>query len=122
MGIYGKGYKGKADKLFSKIVRSRGSCERCGTTEYATLQCAHIITRKYSATRTDTRNAWCLCARCHRRLTDWPREHSRFITQTIGGNTYEELRAKAEAVTKVNWEDEYERLMGIARDMDLTIT
>lgn len=117
MGIYGKGAKGKCDKLFSQIIRSAGKCQRCGSTE--NLQTAHIITRKYSATRTDERNAWCLCARCHRRLTDWPREHSRYITETIGSEAYEELRAKAETVTKMDWEAEYERLQALAKALDI---
>lgn len=118
MGIYGKGDKGKCDKLFSKIVRSVGKCQRCGGTD--NLQTAHIISRKYSATRTDLRNAWCLDARCHRRLTDWPREHSRYITETIGSEVYEELRAKAETVTKMDWGTEYERLKEIAKGLDIS--
>lgn len=119
VGIYGKGDKGKADKLFSKIIRSRKECQRCGERDYAKLQCAHIITRKYSATRTDERNAWALCARCHRRFTDWPREHSRFITETIGSEVYDELRAKAETVTKVDWSEEYVRLKARAKELGL---
>lgn len=107
-----KGHKGKADALFSKIIRLPGVCLRCGST--ANLQCAHIISRRYSATRCDTRNAWCLCAGCHRRLTDWPREHSQFITQTIGSEVYDELKLKAETVTKVDWAAEYERLKAVA--------
>lgn len=103
-----KGTKAKCDALFSKIVRSRGYCQRCGSTEW--LQTAHIISRRYAATRCDLRNAWCLCARCHRRLTDWPREHSHYITETIGTELYEELRQKAETVSKVDWEQVYESL------------
>ena len=113
MGIYGKGAKGRCDKLFSRIIRSSGQCVRCGSKD--NLQCAHIIGRKYSATRTDTNNAWNLCARCHRRLTDFPREHSHFITETIGSTKYEELREKAETVTKMDWDGEYERLKEIAK-------
>jgi HNH endonuclease. len=115
MGIYGKGAKGRCDKLVSQIVRSAGKCQRCGSVD--TLQCAHIISRKYSATRTDLRNLWVLCARCHRRLTDWPREHSRYITETIGSTKYEELRDKAEQVTKMDWDAEYERLKAVAKEM-----
>ncbi len=108
-----KGAKGKADKLFSLLVRAPGQCQRCGATN--NLQCAHIISRRYSATRTDLRNAWVLCASCHRRLTDWPREHSRYITDTIGSDLYEELQRKAETVTKVDWDAELDRLRGEAR-------
>lgn len=121
MSIYGKGAKGKCDKLFSKIIRSRGTCERCGNTDRTSHQCAHIISRKYSATRTNQENAWNLCAKCHRRLTDWPREHSHFITETIGGERYEELRQLAEQPTKMDWAAEYERLKQIAKELDIPI-
>lgn len=90
---YGTGPKGKATRLHSLVVRARGRCERCGST--SGLQAAHIISRKFSATRTDERNAWCLCASCHRRLTDWPNEHVAFAVQTLGDDLYAELRAKA---------------------------
>lgn len=103
-----KGAKGKADKLFSQIIRKPGVCSRCGSRDW--LQCAHIISRRYSATRCDLRNAWCLCAACHRRLTDWPVDHHHYIVETIGTELYEELRTLAETVTKVNWEKVYQEL------------
>lgn len=112
-----KGAKGKCDEIFSKIIRLLGHCRRCGGTDW--LQCAHIISRRYSATRCDTRNAWCLCAACHRRLTDWPREHSRFITETIGSDVYEELRELAEQPTKVNWDEKLIELRQIAKEMGI---
>lgn len=111
-----KGLKGKCDALFSKIIRSAGVCNRCGSRDW--LQTAHIISRRYSNTRCDIRNAWCLCAGCHRRLTDWPREHSRYITETIGSEAYEELRAKAESFEKVDWSIEYEKLKEIWKNME----
>ena len=55
--------KKQADKLFSLIVRSRGSCERCATTR--NLQCAHIQSRTNLHLRWDEKNALCLCVRCH---------------------------------------------------------
>lgn len=112
-----KGAKGKCDALFSKIIRSRGDCLRCGSVEY--LQTAHIITRRYSATRCDLRNAWCLCAKCHRRLTDWPREHSRYITETIGSEAYEELRLLAETPTKVDWAEVLDGLKATAKELGI---
>lgn len=106
-----KGYKSKADKLFSQIIRSAGHCLKCGSTE--NLQTAHLISRLYSATRCDLRNAYCLCAKDHFYYTNWPREFSKFITEHTGSEVYEELKLKAETVTKMNWEDEYERLKRI---------
>jgi 5-methylcytosine-specific restriction endonuclease McrA len=113
------GAKGKCDVLFSKIIRSKGYCENCGDPDYSKLQCAHIISRRYSATRTDLANAWSLCWTCHRRFTDWPYEHSRFITRTIGTERYEELRQKAETPTKMDWDIELLRLREIAKEMEL---
>lgn len=113
---YGKGDKGKATKLHSRIVRSRGACEKCGERNFLLLQTAHIISRRYSATRTDETNAFCLCAACHRYYTDWPKEFSRFITDKIGTEKYEQLKAKAETVTKMAWSDEVERLKLIAKE------
>lgn len=109
-----KGYKGKCDALTSKIVRSLGYCEKCGSTEW--LQTSHIISRRYSATRCDLRNLQCLCAGCHRHFTDWPKEFSRWITASIGVELYEELRRLAEVPTKMDWEAEYERIKQVAKE------
>lgn len=103
-----KGAKGRCDKLYSQIIRNVGKCERCGSREW--LQTSHIISRRYSATRCDLRNAQCLCAACHRRFTDWPREFSHWITESIGSQLYDELRAKSESATKVDWEETYKEL------------
>lgn len=114
MGIVkAKGTKGKCDALTSKIVRSIGYCENCGSTEW--LQCSHIVSRRYSATRCDLRNVQSLCASCHRKFTDWPKEFSRWITKSIGIDLYEELKLLAETPTKVDWELEYVRLREIAK-------
>lgn len=111
-----KGQKAKADLLFSKIIRSSGHCLNCGSTEQ--LQCAHIISRRYSATRTDLRNAYCLCAADHFYFTTWPREFSRFVTEHTGSEVYDELRAKAEAGAKVDWSEELARLRDIYEHLD----
>ena len=112
-----KGAKGKCDSLFSKIIRRQGYCDNCGKRE--NLQCAHIISRRYSATRTDERNAVCLCAKCHIYYTHWPREFSKFITDRIGSELYEELKAKAEQITKMDWNEELERLKKVAKKYGL---
>lgn len=98
--LYGKGLRGKATKLHAELVRSRGYCVRCGGT--SNLQCAHIIPRRYAATRVDPANAWCLDAACHMRLTEWASEHMALVEMTIGLAAYEELRVRAEAGVKAN--------------------
>lgn len=55
------------------------------------------------------------------RLSKWPREHSHFITETIGSERYDELKLKAETVTKMDWEAEYDRLKKIAKELNITI-
>lgn len=111
---YGKGKRGKATRLHSLVVRSRGACERCGRTD--NLQCAHIIGRRYSATRTDETNAWCLCAGCHMRLTEHPDEHVHFVAQTIGMDAFHRLKERALAGVKANdafWQGEIDRLTAL---------
>jgi hypothetical protein len=106
-----KGAKKRADDVFSKLVRARGHCENCDSTR--DLQCAHIISRRYAHTRTDLANAFCLCAKCHFRFTDWPLEFAGFVEQTIGLPAYEALAVQSMQRTKVDWEAEVARLKPI---------
>ena len=109
--IYGKGSKGKATQLHARLTRERGSCQNCGTTQ--SLQCAHIISRKYSNTRTDLDNALCLCASCHMRFTDNQIDFAEFVIGIVGESRYAELRKKAYSTNKVDWDAEWERLKGL---------
>ncbi len=107
-----KGDKGACDKLVRQILLAKHDrCERCGSQEW--LQVSHIISRRYSATRCDLDNVQLLCAKDHRRFTDWPREFSHWITESIGSEKYDELSAKANQVTKMDWSLERKRLQGI---------
>ena len=119
-----KGDKAKADKLFSEIIRSQGECEAEGFDNRQCsqqLQTAHLVTRKRSATRTDTRNAFCLCFAHHRWFTDNPRQFSRFITITWAQEHYESVFAKSITPTKVNWKERIEFLKRILTG-ELTLT
>jgi hypothetical protein len=112
--MYGKGAKGKATRLHSQLVRMRGLCESCGSTE--NLQCAHIMSRSYNATRTDENNAFCLCARCHWFYTKAPIEFARFTFERIGEPAYDALRLKALVGVRwheSDWQDECARLQGL---------
>lgn len=118
---YGKGSRGVATKLHSKITRSIGYCERCGNQDYSKLTCAHIIGRKYSATRTRLTNALCLCYACHRFFTDHPREFSRYITTTWAQEFYQtnyELAIVNRKYTTTYWDSEKERLKSILAQID----
>ncbi len=114
-----KGPRGRADRAFSKLVRARGACERCGRTEF--LQCAHIVSRRYSSVRVDLSNALCLDARCHRYFTDHPVEWTEWLDRHIGRDEYLRLKARAEAGGKFGksfWESEAERLEHLVKVME----
>lgn len=109
--------KNAATKIHAAIIRHRGVCERCRGTRY--LQCAHIVGRTYSATRTDLDNAWCLCATCHRDVdTHWDEKRD-LVKNTIGMARYSHLKRKAtahaESKVQFNWADERTRLGNIAK-------
>lgn len=81
------------DAMFSEIIRSRGRCELCGSRER--LQCAHLISRAYRATRWDEDNAWCLCAADHTRYTHRPVEWAILLEQRLGERGVQKLRSRA---------------------------
>lgn len=106
----GRGDKAKATVLHSQIVRARGRCQRCGST--LNLQCAHVVRRSYSWTRTDVDNAWCLCAKCHFAVDGDPHLFMVLVEMTIGNDAYMALRQKAQdgVRRKFDWKNELERL------------
>lgn len=104
-----KAAKDKADKLFSRQIRSIGHCEHCGSTE-GQLQCAHWISRRYNWTRTDHRNAFCLDAACHRFMTDHPTEFGRWAVSVRGEDTYQALLELSQRRDKFDWIAELDRL------------
>jgi len=109
--------KAEATRLHSLIVRSRGRCENCGDDWRSTgskLECAHIISRRYSRTRTMEANAFCLCSKCHMRFTEWPLEFADFVVRERGQAFYYALRRNADSDIKVDWYDELDRLRRVA--------
>jgi len=111
-----KGLKGKADALFSKIITGQGYCEAegfAGRVCSRQIQTAHIVTRGRSATRTDTRNAYALCFSHHRFFHDYPREFSRFISDTWAAEYYDAVYAKSVTPQKVDWEERIDFLKKI---------
>lgn len=111
---YPKGPKGACDRLFSEIVRSIGLCEQCGRKPPAVqLQCAHIISRRYSSTRTSIRNAFCLCAADHRYFTDHPLEFAKFVQRSWASEFYNDEYVKSQNTAKVDWSEEQRYLRGL---------
>lgn len=88
----------EADRLLRLIVREqRSRCERCGGPG---SQVAHIVPRRYHATRCDERNVWFLCGGpgsndCHAIVDGSEAEHSALVLRTIGLDAFDELLSRA---------------------------
>lgn len=110
--------KRKATATHSLYVRARdGRCVRCGT-QSGQLQCMHVFSRRYAATRTDEQNGHTGCAACHRYLTENPLEHVLFFRRYLGDPVFFGLKDKAYGgVGKVMraefWRGEAERLQAL---------
>lgn len=111
-----KGDKHKCDILFSKHIRSIGYCESCFKKSGVQLQCAHINSRRFSATRTLLMNAFSLCAGCHRYYTDYPREFSKFITGTWAQEHYDQVFQLSRTNTKMNWTEQLAYLKQLTKE------
>lgn len=120
---YGRGAKKKATQLHSLVVRTRAGfvCEHCGIERGAirdnpkktkvAIQCAHIISRQFIATRTDERNAFALCGSCHYKFGKWPLEFARFVIEKHGSlDLYNELKSKVDCGYVPDWDQEIVRL------------
>jgi 5-methylcytosine-specific restriction endonuclease McrA len=84
----------QADAAFSARVRAVGRCQHCGSS--GALQCAHIVSRRYLATRWDPQNAVALCPRCHVYYTHRPVEWEVWIdARRPTGASWQELRRRA---------------------------
>ena len=114
--------KEEATRLHSQIVRALNRGGICEAYTFRPDDCAgiatdasHIIPRVFAHTRTDTDNAFALCAQCHRRFTNHADEWMAFIDSTIGRAEYERLKRKAEdgVNVKFDWFDELDRLKAL---------
>lgn len=90
--------RAELDRLFAAEVRASGPCaardypgHRCA----GPLQCAHIVSRRYEATRWDRQNAMPLCAGAHRFFTLRSLEWEAFVVGRLSGDGYEQLKRKA---------------------------
>jgi len=90
-----KKLKAECDRLFSRFIRLRdGRCRLSGSPPdcRGSLQCAHLFSRRYFATRWDPLNAWGLCAAHHVFYTHRPLEWDELIRRETA---YEHLRRTA---------------------------
>lgn len=103
----------KADLAWAKAVRESGPCAALGvefsweflTIVHVTEKCnwitaAHIVSRRYVATRTDRRNGLPLCFNAHLFFTANPKAWEAFAIKKLGQKAYDRLKAKAMAGVK----------------------
>lgn len=93
----------RCDRLWSEIVRSRGACEMPGK-HGGPLQGAHGFSRRYRGTRWLPINGFCLCAAHHVTMTHNPLAWTDFLLEAWGATVYEELKRRAQAVTKPDFD------------------
>lgn len=109
------GDKARADRLFSLAICSHGRCENCQKSSGVQLQCAHIMSRRYSKTRCNLKNAFCLCAGCHIFFTANPVAFGQFVSETWANEYFEQIQALAYDVRgpKTDWIERCEFLQPI---------
>lgn len=119
---YGTAAKAKATKLHSLLVRTRDGfrCRWCGVhkDDGKQIQCAHIISRSISATRTDEKNAVALCASCHWKQSKNPLVWARWLEDELGREHLDDLLERGVSGVKVDWGSEVERLQSIIDEMN----
>lgn len=100
--------KRNCDDRMRSYIRARGQCQRCGNVQ-GPFECAHIIRRRYSWTRTDERNAWCLCHDCHGLVDTYVSEFNVLVGATIGWELFRELEERSMRREKFDWNRELDR-------------
>lgn len=93
----------ECDRRFALAIKNRDAwqCVACGSV--TGIQCAHIVSRRYHATRWMMGNAVALCSRCHMRWTNDPLGWDDFVAARLGDAGYQELRLLAKR--GVEWID-----------------
>lgn len=106
--------KQHCDSIFGQRVRLRGKCERCyRTPPDVTLQCSHIVSRKYLQTRWSFDNALCLCLGCHHWWHHFPLEAEEWCRDLIGDDLYDDLKRRARRIgVKVDYDEVLDYLRG----------
>lgn len=104
------------DIIFSKVIRESYDYQCCACDanyrhDPGYMHCAHIHTRKHRSTRWNSHHgAIALCAKCHRRFTDFPLEWADFLKRFMGESNYDEAKRLAWQVRKYTKAEKKEML------------
>jgi hypothetical protein len=92
-----------ADRLFSQLIRDRDGncCRECGSTYV--VQCAHLVSRRYAATRHCLDNAVALCRAHHMKWTHDPLGWEAWIEGRFPGRLAELKRRALAGVHAVDY-------------------
>ena len=97
-----KGWKSKADKLWSQAILKRDvMCRKC-TTKPA-KHAHHIISRRYHATRFVTANGVGLCPACHFYFHQNPVGSMAWLDTNLGKKHLETLNELSQRVEKLDY-------------------
>jgi HNH endonuclease len=92
----------RADRAFSKWIRTRDGRCQADEPHAGNLQAAHLISRSYKAIRTNTKNVTTLCAKHHMYFTHHPLEWENWVEDKWPGR-WDELKRLALTYEKVDW-------------------
>ena len=90
----------KLDIECSRIIRSKGVCASCLSTDYSKLQCCHIFSRTYRNTRWHLPNMICMCAGCHFEAHKNPIKFVERVKCALGDKEFEALKNMHNVIKK----------------------
>lgn len=97
-----KGWKAKADKLWSEYVRTRDKvCRRCG--KVPSKHPHHIVSRRYHATRFMPANGVGLCPACHFYCHQNPIGSHKWLVETLGQKHLDALDELSKKIEKLDY-------------------
>lgn len=97
------------DDLWRRLIVAPQQCARCGTTT-GPFEAAHIVRRRFSWTRSNLNNGWCLCHACHTTVDTQASAFYALVRETIGMLALEQLEHLSLRRDKFDWWAEHERL------------
>ncbi len=119
----------KLDLHFSRFIRMKDA-DPCGTVRCVTCSkvlhwkeahCAHFVSRRHMAARWDERNCHACCPRCNVFESGALDEYSRFIIDTYGRETFDELlslKRTTKKWTRPELEELIAKYSAAARDLE----